>query len=191
MDNDNKNLNTEPTTEILSIEPPKRSWWKYVVGVLAIIIVILGGYIVWYEYLSPDAKYRSEVEQSALELPGKMDAYKKAREEDTYGGKTPEETLQMFIEALKQGDVELASKYFALDDDSTVADPAWLDGLKAARTENRLVAIANELQRAKLRERSEVLNTAWFAVYDDIGEITHEILLILNKYSGVWKIERL
>ncbi|MEK7627521.1 MAG: hypothetical protein AAB397_02965 [Patescibacteria group bacterium] len=31
---------------------------------------------------------------------------------DTYGGKTPQETLQMFIDAVEKGDYELASKYF-------------------------------------------------------------------------------
>ena len=31
---------------------------------------------------------------------------------DTYGGKTPQETLQMYIEAVEKGDYELASKYF-------------------------------------------------------------------------------
>ena len=31
---------------------------------------------------------------------------------DTYGGKTPQETLQMFIDAVEKGDYELASRYF-------------------------------------------------------------------------------
>ena len=31
---------------------------------------------------------------------------------DTYGGKTPQATLQMYIEAVEKGDYELASKYF-------------------------------------------------------------------------------
>ena len=35
--------------------------------------------------------------------------------EDKYGGKTPEETYNMFIEALKKEDVELASKYFVAE----------------------------------------------------------------------------
>ena len=112
--NKQNNLKNEPVTEILSIEPPKRSWWKYAVGVLVIIIAVLGGYIGWYQYFSSDAKYRREVEQSALELPAKLEAYKKAREADTYGGKTPEETLQLFIEALENRDLELASKYFSI-----------------------------------------------------------------------------
>ena len=33
---------------------------------------------------------------------------------DKYGGKTPEETFDMFIAALEEGDVELASKYFVI-----------------------------------------------------------------------------
>jgi hypothetical protein len=31
---------------------------------------------------------------------------------DTFGGKTPAETLSLYIDALKKGDYELASKYF-------------------------------------------------------------------------------
>ena len=34
---------------------------------------------------------------------------------DTYGGKTPEETYSMFLDALKKKDIELASKYFVLN----------------------------------------------------------------------------
>lgn len=32
--------------------------------------------------------------------------------EDTYGGKTPQETYEMFVGALKKGDLEEAGKYF-------------------------------------------------------------------------------
>jgi hypothetical protein len=34
---------------------------------------------------------------------------------DTYGGKTPQETLRLYIEAVEKGDYELASKYFIGD----------------------------------------------------------------------------
>ena len=50
------------------------------------------------------------------------EALKKAEQEDykramadTYGGKTPQETLQMYIDAVEKGDYELASKYFIGD----------------------------------------------------------------------------
>lgn len=35
--------------------------------------------------------------------------------EDTFGGKTPQETYGMFLNALKKKDIELASKYFVLE----------------------------------------------------------------------------
>lgn len=45
-----------------------------------------------------------------------VDAMNKEYAEDTYGGATPEETLQLFTDALKKGDTELASKYFLPED---------------------------------------------------------------------------
>jgi hypothetical protein len=34
------------------------------------------------------------------------------RAKDTYGGKTPQETYEMYLDALKKGDIELASRYY-------------------------------------------------------------------------------
>src|SRR3989344_4272535 len=39
----------------------------------------------------------------------------KAYKNDTYGGNTPEETLELFRTALEKGDIELASKYFVIE----------------------------------------------------------------------------
>src|SRR3989344_3937509 len=43
------------------------------------------------------------------------DQYIEAQKNDTYGGKTPEETFDLFLEALKKNDAELASKYYIID----------------------------------------------------------------------------
>ena len=190
--NKQNNLKNEPVTEILSIEPPKRSWWKYAVGVLVIIIAVLGGYIGWYQYFSSDAKYRREVEQSALELPAKLEAYKKAREADTYGGKTPEETLQLFIEALENRDLELASKYFAIDNDGVERDPEHLENLKKAEKEGRVPLIIDAVLKAKYDPELKGVsdNSVWFVVFKG-GEPIADINLELNQYSEVWKIESL
>ena len=40
-----------------------------------------------------------------------MDSLERPYREDTYGGKTPEETWAMFFDALKKGDIDLAIKY--------------------------------------------------------------------------------
>ena len=39
----------------------------------------------------------------------KQQAYIEEQKNDTYGGKTPEETINMFIEALKQNEIGRAS----------------------------------------------------------------------------------
>lgn len=41
---------------------------------------------------------------------------------DIYGGKNPKETYNLFVSALKQGDLELASKYFILGKQSEKLD---------------------------------------------------------------------
>ena len=53
------------------------------------------------------------------EIKKSAEAFQKAEQElyqkmmaDTYGGKTPQETLELFIAAVEKGDYELASKYF-------------------------------------------------------------------------------
>ena len=42
----------------------------------------------------------------------------KKMKKDIHGGKTPEETYGLFVSALKQRDLELASKYFIVGDQS-------------------------------------------------------------------------
>lgn len=113
MNNDNENLNIEPTTEILIIEPPKRSWWKYSLGAIGLIILFVGGYVGWKVY---DFESGVRKVQQTAELLKKLEAEDyKAAMADTYGGKTPQETLQMYIDAVEKGDYKLASKYFIGD----------------------------------------------------------------------------
>ena len=69
-------------------------------GVFLIIIILAGGgYAVWDRYFSSEAQtqrnYQKYVDWQAN--------YDKAMREDTYGGKTPQETLDMFIAALRAG----------------------------------------------------------------------------------------
>lgn len=49
---------------------------------------------------------------------------------DNYGGKTPEETLDLYIQALKAGDIELASKYYEISLDNMELQGKELDNLR-------------------------------------------------------------
>ena len=50
--------------------------------------------------------------QYEKDLAARLETERQAKMADTYGGKTPAETLQLYIDALKKNDLELASKYF-------------------------------------------------------------------------------
>lgn len=184
---DDQNMNIESKAGFFS-----KSYLKHIAVLLGLIFLVGGGFFIWAGYFSPEAKNIQKVEKSMAELPGKIEAYKKNMAADIYGGKTPEETLQMFIDALKQGDIELASKYFALDSDTARPDPTHFENLSSAQKNGRIQEIINFLQQA---ERDKDLEGAsddsvWLVVIDD-DEVIADINIELNKYSKVWKIESL
>src|SRR3989344_9575072 len=74
---------------------------------LAVVILGIAGFFIWERYQGY-GEYRN---YKALEQ-----RYIEAMTADTYGGKTPQETLDLFVAALRAEDVELASKYFLLDE---------------------------------------------------------------------------
>jgi len=80
----------------------------YAVAAFAVFLVALNYGLEKYN----QSKQWQEIKKSA-------EAFQKAEQElyqkmmaDTYGGKTPQETLELFIAAVEKGDYELASKYF-------------------------------------------------------------------------------
>lgn len=73
--------------------------------ILGIVIILLGAifYTLFWPRLQGYLRYKE-----VLKAGDAMLAPYKA---DTYGGKTPEETWDMFLVALNKGDLDLASKY--------------------------------------------------------------------------------
>jgi len=116
-----------------------------------------------------------------------LDEYYQKFAEDTYGGKTPQETLDMFIEALENGDIDLAAKYFAMDDN--LSRKKWEDGLKQAQQEGRITQIVEELKRAQSNNKEDSPNYYQFAVFNANGMVKQTIYMEFNQYSGVWKIK--
>ena len=90
------------------------SFRKFVFLFLAIVVVAAGGYFVWNRFFSPEAAYERKMLEGQRLYQQAVDIYQQQQREDIYGGKTPEETLKLFIEALRERNVELASKYFVL-----------------------------------------------------------------------------
>lgn len=124
----------------------KRKWSpvaKVIGTILAILFALFVG-ITALGYYWPDIQnYRYRMENERVQ---KMIDDEKARilaveKADTFGGKTPEETFDMFLAALNKGDIELASKYydataFVSKNREKTVQAAALEGLKKELTEN-------------------------------------------------------
>ncbi len=175
-------------------QKPEKRYWKFALGFLGIIVIVGSGFFVWERYLSPQAKINRETQKNYEKYLAWEKNYEKAMTEDTYGGKTPEETLKMFIETLKNEDIELASKYFQLETDTQ--DPDYLtrkkivSALENYRTQNKLnefIDILSKLEPSKSNQSLEDGDYG-FVLYDRNGNVEVSLLMVLNKQSDVWKI---
>jgi hypothetical protein len=167
-----------------------RHFFKNIILFFVIIIVVGGGYFVWNNYLSPAARYASQMEANYQKYLDWQKKYEEAMKADTYGGKTPEETLKMFTEALKNKDIELASKYFVLNENGE-RDEKWINALKSAKESGQIESIVMLLTNNTKSAGSWDNDRYGFEIRDKNGKLLYDINLILNKYSNVWKIESL
>ncbi len=141
---------------------------------LAAIVVLLGfGVLLGIQYVryrnSPE--YRAELDLKNLE---------KQYAEDPYGGDTPEETLRLFIDALKKGDTDLAAKYFVLD-----KQKEWREDLSKLKDKNLLDETVADFERLKLSKKTE--REAFFTLIGADG-IGTNVILYKNFANGLWKI---
>ncbi len=115
-------------------------------------------------------------------------ALSKPYREDTYGGKTPEETWGMFLDALKKGDVELASKYIVPEK----REERLLDFKKAINEERMSEVISKFSSKLEPDDSSNERVSFILSLKNKNGEVeAHLIVFILNPYTKVWKISLL
>jgi hypothetical protein len=168
----------------------KNSRWKFITAFLAVVFVVLASSWLWTKYFSGAARQNRLAQVNYQKYLDWQTKYEKAMAEDIYGGKTPEETLKLFIEALEKGDIELASKYFVLRDDGSV-DPKWLEGLRTTKEAGKFEETIQILSEAKPDLEGRAYERDFkFATYQN-GKLVAYINLELNKYSQLWKIESL
>ncbi len=171
-------------------------------SLILLFSISIGIYFRYYFEISS----KNQIKKSALYIDIETENRKREEREkdfiaamkaDVYGGKTPEETLKLFIEALKAGDVELASKYFYLETDSQ--DPnyltrkKWEDYLYDLKSKNLLQIMAEDIERDAKPLTSEVNENKIFrfGLFNEDGTVGVSIDLKFNPYSRVWKIKSL
>ena len=164
-----------------NIEKPKKIYWKFVLGFLGIIIGIFVLYIVAVWALRAYQQWQGEKRvQTTVENLKKFEVedYAKAMA-DTYGGKTPQETLQMYIDAVEKGDYELASKYFIGDNQ----EEELRSSRKMSESEIKkyISILKNAITEFNINGKYD-LEKKYFSLYEPIfiGEKLYP--------NGIWKI---
>lgn len=163
----------------------KKYGQKFKTGVIIAALVVLGlsaGYVLGViGYIKIIGPYVSEMKYKAF-----LKDYLKPYEEDFVGGNTPEETIDLFIEALKKGNYELASKYFTVEQQKE-----WYDKFIEMKNEGRGQGLIDELENNKKNWRKEQQGDNQFVIKYNTGagvdEITNFIVLKKN-VNNKWKI---
>ena len=159
-----------------------RQWLLVVLVILAIVL----GFFYWRTIWKNKDEVEIRGDAAAEEF---VKNYEEAMGADTYGGKTPEETLNLFVEALKKEDVELASKYFLLDDEGK--RDKWVEYLQGVKDKGLMKQMAEDIEKEAKPGKSSYKEDYVFELIDSDGSVGVSIDMEFNKFANVWKIESL
>ena len=144
-------------------------------GVMIAIVLVGGLVLLIMQYIRYRYSPEYRVEKNLKEI-------EKQYAEDSYGGDTPEETLALFISALKVGDTNLAAKYFVLD-----AQAQWREDLAVMKEKGFLVEMVKDLNKTSTKIDGD---TAFFTLTNqDMPE--SQLVMHKNPLNNRWKITEL
>ncbi len=145
-----------------------------------VIYIILGLAVLIFGLicLSKYAEWKFDREMESLKIE-----QEKPYLEDTYGGATPKETLDLFIAAVEKEDFDLASKYFVIS-----RQGEWRDVLKNAEQAEKIDDFLKPVkdESDKLKSVEPLWEKAENYVSGD------SVLFEFVKYpKGIWKIKEI
>jgi len=148
-------------------------FWSVLVFFIAVSFLLKG----WGYY--DQWKEERRIDEMAQELKRLDTEYYDQKVADKIGGKTPQETLDLYINAVEKGDYELASKYFVVD-----KQEEELKILKNSPRKN----IENIL--TLMKNTRDDFNR--FSGNEETFSVHNPILVSFVLYpSGNWKIEKI
>ena len=150
---------------------------KIILIVLLIIIAVVVGWygLKKYEQWSFWREMRSQADQFTSE----QNRLKALVEADTYGGKTPQETLTMFISAVEVGDYELASKYFVVE-----KQEEWKSNFAIIKNMDEYIKDTKEIKN-NINSGRYSYEKDWFSIEKPI----HTVFILYP--NGIWKIKQI
>jgi len=143
---------------------------------MALVAIFFVVFLGWFAtgFWSTDAREAREVEEYFKNI-------EEQNKNDTYGGATPEETLQLFIAALEAEDIELASKYF-LPDEREDIQGYFMRARDDAGGFDRFIRDSKALKLSKNDGER-----AFYTIVDENKVVEVQVILKKNQ-NNVWKI---
>lgn len=152
---------------------PKAPRNKKLIWTGVVLAVLILSVIGWQYWQYTHSMYYQQI-RAVRELE------KMAKESDKYGGKTPEETVRLFTEAVKKSDFELASKYGNRERIMPV--------LEKMKTEGKIDQLTKWLTTGELQEISGFGGNDFNLI---VKENNQKIWILSTHKSdgGTWKID--
>ena len=160
-------MNFGDTNQEAAPKAPRNKKLIWVGVILAALILAVIGWQYWQYTQSP---YYQQMK--AVKYLEKM-----AEESDKWGGKTPEETVRLFTEAVKKGDFELASKYGREEIKSE---------LEKMKTDGQMDSLLRELETGEVKVFSSGNDANLMA---NIDGLKVRVLSMHKSDGGTWKID--
>lgn len=161
---------------------------------LTIVLLTIAGFFGFLFVLNYGLeKYNQNKQWQEIKKSAEM--FQKAEQElyqqmmaDTYGGKTPQETLQMYIEAVEKGDYELASKYMVKENQEKESR-----GLLNIKDDQKfLKEYLNDIKKAEPDGEFKEEADETFQMKSKIEEGKPYYFIRFVKYpTGIWKISEI
>jgi len=170
---------------------------KYFISGFLVLILVLGVFVVLRNkeikiqfdengrVIVMDKKWYEGPIQFAKKVVNLQERLEEMKKLDDFGGATPQETMDAFVEALKKGDTELASRYFVFNKQEQMQIE-----LIRINSEKKLGDMISDLLRAK-ESGYLSLDKFRYVILNSDGIVALMIDLSFNEYTKVWKIESL
>lgn len=163
-----------------------RKWWFWVLVVIiaAPVVWFLAGYVPFKYRMWEAESYRDMAKAGYAEMQQEQEELAEAYRNDTYGGKTPEETLRLYITALETADYDLSAKYYVYEQQQDVLakNPR---GVASGGFEALIDAYRNGTIKSTPYQSGDKYE---IEVYPGGEDVPFGFIFRLNPFTKKWKI---